>query len=114
MVFLEVIILLFVVTVRGGVLGPTNPPWKPVYNLSMSTLTMQCNGSGWSSPERGAEFGIVVRTDLLVLLSVWVDLIYRMTISKLTHTHTHTRVTTGATQRLSGQCSNRWTVRRDC
>jgi len=25
----------------------------------MSTLTMQCNGSGWSSPDRGAQFGIV-------------------------------------------------------
>jgi hypothetical protein len=25
----------------------------------MSTITMTCNGSGWSSPERGAQFGIV-------------------------------------------------------
>ena len=39
-------------------LGPTLPPWEPVYNLAMSTLTMQCNGSGWSSPSRGAAFGI--------------------------------------------------------
>lgn len=36
-----------------------NPPWAPVYDMQMSTLTMQCNGSGWSSPERGGQFGIV-------------------------------------------------------
>ena len=34
------------------------PPWKPTYNMSMSTLVMTCNGSGYSSPERGAQFGI--------------------------------------------------------
>ena len=44
----------------GGVLPATNPPWNPTYNLSMSTLTMQCNGSGFSSPQRGSAFGIVV------------------------------------------------------
>ena len=27
--------------------------------MARSTLTMQCNSSGWSSPERGAAFGIV-------------------------------------------------------
>eukprot|EP00730_Choanoeca_flexa_P015068 TRINITY_DN6822_c0_g1_i1.p1 TRINITY_DN6822_c0_g1~~TRINITY_DN6822_c0_g1_i1.p1 ORF type:complete len:447 (+),score=75.41 TRINITY_DN6822_c0_g1_i1:2-1342(+) len=42
-----------------AVLSPTVPKWKPTYNMSMSTLTMQCNSSGWSSPSRGAQFGIV-------------------------------------------------------
>ena len=71
-----------------GILPPTNPHWPPTCelaatsfavhrdssepqlmphppapvcadNLSMSTITMTCNGSGWSSPERGAQFGIV-------------------------------------------------------
>jgi hypothetical protein len=27
--------------------------------MSMSTLVMTCNGSGWSNPQRGAQFGIV-------------------------------------------------------
>eukprot|EP00471_Norrisiella_sphaerica_P000396 CAMPEP_0184488090 /NCGR_PEP_ID=MMETSP0113_2-20130426/10521_1 /TAXON_ID=91329 /ORGANISM="Norrisiella sphaerica, Strain BC52" /LENGTH=420 /DNA_ID=CAMNT_0026870567 /DNA_START=299 /DNA_END=1561 /DNA_ORIENTATION=- len=27
--------------------------------MSLSTLTMQCNSSGWSSPSRGSEFGVV-------------------------------------------------------
>jgi hypothetical protein len=31
----------------------------PTYSMRESSLTMQCNGSGWSSPARGAEFGIV-------------------------------------------------------
>ena len=42
-----------------GIMGPTNPPWAPTYNLSLSSLTMQCNGSGWSSPQRGAQFGVI-------------------------------------------------------
>lgn len=29
------------------------------YNMSMSSLSMQCNGSGWSSPQRGGEFRII-------------------------------------------------------
>jgi hypothetical protein len=40
---------------------PTHLPpssWQ-TWSLARSTITMQCNGSGWSSPERGAEFGIV-------------------------------------------------------
>lgn len=40
-------------------LPPTNPTWPPTYNMSMSTISMQCNSSGWSSPERGAQFGII-------------------------------------------------------
>jgi hypothetical protein len=50
------------IVVLGGtvsVLPPTTPPWPPTYNMSLSTLTMAVNGSGWSSPERGAQFGIV-------------------------------------------------------
>ena len=43
----------------AGVLGATNPPCAPTYNLTLSSLTMQCNGSGWSSPTRGAQFGVV-------------------------------------------------------
>jgi hypothetical protein len=42
----------------NGTLPPTLPPWKPTYNLSMSTITMQCNGSGYSNASRGASFGI--------------------------------------------------------
>jgi len=42
-----------------GVLPPTLPPWPPTYELAMSTLTMQCNGSGYSNATRGAAFGIV-------------------------------------------------------
>ncbi|CAE8624234.1 unnamed protein product [Polarella glacialis] len=40
-------------------LPPTSPPWQPTYDLANSTISMQCNSSGWSSPERGAEFGII-------------------------------------------------------
>ena len=36
-----------------------NPPWPATYNLTQSLITMQCNSSGWSSVERGAQFGIV-------------------------------------------------------
>ena len=46
-------------TILTGTLPPTLPPWPPTYNLSMSTLTMQCNGSGYSNAPRGAAFGIV-------------------------------------------------------
>ncbi|GMH76557.1 hypothetical protein TrST_g10080 [Triparma strigata] len=42
-----------------AILPPTLPSWEPTYDMSLSTLTMQCNGSGWSDPTRGAEFGVV-------------------------------------------------------
>ena len=45
--------------VHAGILGPRNPPWPPAYDMARSTLTMTCNGSGWSSPKLGARFGIV-------------------------------------------------------
>ena len=44
---------------KGGFLPPTPPPWVPTFDLSASTITMQCNSSGLSSPLRGADFGIV-------------------------------------------------------
>lgn len=40
-------------------LAPHNPPWPPTYDLRASLITMQVNGSGLSSPTRGADFGIV-------------------------------------------------------
>ena len=42
-----------------GVLPPTNPPWAPTYNLSLSTIGMMINFTGWSPPEYGGKFGIV-------------------------------------------------------
>ena len=33
-------------------LGPRNPPWPPVYDMKASLISMQVNGSGWSSPTR--------------------------------------------------------------
>ena len=47
-------VLALLATASAGVLPPTSPLWPPVYDLGLSTITMQCNGSGWSSPERGA------------------------------------------------------------
>ena len=41
------------------IIPSTVPPWPPTYNMSMSTLTMTCNSSGWSNAARGAQFGIV-------------------------------------------------------
>lgn len=86
----------------GGVLPATNPPWNPTYNLSMSTLTMQCNGSGFSSPQRGSAFGIVVSRS--------------HENGRLRHIHSHTncRVMIGAMQKQTGLCKVRWTVRNDC
>lgn len=52
-------IFLVLTPFAAATLPPTNPPWPPTYDMGMSTLTMQCNGSGWSSPERGAQFGVV-------------------------------------------------------
>jgi hypothetical protein len=45
--------------VAKAVLPPQNPPWPPTYVMKESLITMQCNSSGWSSPSRGAQFGIV-------------------------------------------------------
>ena len=42
-----------------GLMPPTNPPWEPTWDLARSTITMTCNGSGWSDPALGAQFGIV-------------------------------------------------------
>lgn len=56
---LTVVLIASLLSSSLSYLPPTNPPWPPTYNTSMSTLTMQCNSSGWSSPLRGAQFGIV-------------------------------------------------------
>jgi len=56
--YIFIVFLLFL-PLCEGVLPPTVPNWPPTYNLSMSTISMQCNSSGWSSPERGATFGIL-------------------------------------------------------
>lgn len=36
-----------------------NPPWPATYNMSLSTITMACNSSGWYNATLGAQFGIV-------------------------------------------------------
>jgi hypothetical protein len=43
----------------AGMMPPKNPPWPPTYLMRESTISMQCNGSGWSNATRGSEFGIV-------------------------------------------------------
>jgi hypothetical protein len=40
-------------------LPPANPPWPPTWNMSASTITMVCNGSGWSDSQLDSQFGIV-------------------------------------------------------
>lgn len=40
-------------------LSSHNPPWSPTYDMLESLISMQCNHSGFSSPTRGAEFGII-------------------------------------------------------
>jgi hypothetical protein len=43
-----------------GVHPPHNPPasWQ-TWDMARSTISMGCNGSGWSSPERGGQLGII-------------------------------------------------------
>ena len=41
-----------------GFLAAQNPRWEQTYNMSMSSITMACNQSGWYSPEFGGSFGI--------------------------------------------------------
>ena len=36
----------------------SNPPWLPTYNLSLSTITMACNNSGYYDPALASRFGI--------------------------------------------------------
>ena len=43
----------------AAVIPPQNPPWSPTYNMLESLISMQCNSSGFSSPKRGSEFGII-------------------------------------------------------
>lgn len=35
------------------------PAWPPTYNMSMSTIVMPCNYSGWTDPAWGAQWGII-------------------------------------------------------
>ncbi len=35
-----------------------NPPWTPTWNMSLSSITMACNSSGWFNLSVGAAFGI--------------------------------------------------------
>jgi hypothetical protein len=35
-----------------------NPPWPATWNMSLSTMTMACNQSGWFNVTIGAAFGI--------------------------------------------------------
>ena len=40
-------------------LAAQNPPWGPSnYNMSLSSITMACNSSGWFDVGIGAAFGI--------------------------------------------------------
>jgi len=54
-----ILILMLSYVSSTGVLPPTNPPWKPTWKLNLSSITMTCNSSGYSSPQRGSQFGIV-------------------------------------------------------
>ena len=36
-----------------------NPPWKPTWNMSMSTIIFPCNHSGFFSAEQAAQYGLV-------------------------------------------------------
>ena len=35
------------------------PPWPPTYNMSLSTIMMPCNDSGWMNSEFAAKWGLV-------------------------------------------------------
>eukprot|EP00980_Cylindrotheca_fusiformis_P001847 scaffold414_cov109-Cylindrotheca_fusiformis.AAC.10 len=47
--------------VTGNLIHETsqNPPWQPSYGVLDSLISMQYNHSGFSSPSRGADFGII-------------------------------------------------------
>lgn len=48
---------LLIFTVEGF-LPSQNPPWPSTYNMSMSSITMACNSSGWFNTTLAASFGI--------------------------------------------------------
>jgi hypothetical protein len=52
-------LLLGVVLPATAFLPPRNPPWPPTYNMSLSTLCMAGNNSGWLDPELYSKWGIV-------------------------------------------------------
>ncbi len=40
-------------------LPPQNPPWPPTYNLTLSTLAMAANDSGWLDLDFASKWGII-------------------------------------------------------
>eukprot|EP01044_Picomonas_judraskeda_P030480 COSAG03_NODE_10983_length_618_cov_0.499037_1_plen_90_part_00 len=70
---------LFLVVAQASVPAPpwtpptprvAHPPWKPTWNMSMSTIIFPCNHSGWFSPQLAGRFGIV-SIDFENTLDVW-------------------------------------------
>ena len=55
---LPVLLLLLGTSSVHAFLPFQNPIWPPTYDMSMSTLTMACNSSGWFNLTVGAAFGI--------------------------------------------------------
>ena len=53
----------------SGTIPPTKPPWPHTYLMSLSTLTMQCNSSGWSDPARGVRATDTPRTNVSPLMT---------------------------------------------
>jgi hypothetical protein len=35
------------------------PPWAPTWNMSLSTIAMPCNASGWFDLTLGGSYGLV-------------------------------------------------------
>lgn len=56
-VFLTIVALLCADSVLAF-LPSQNPPWPATYNMSMSSITMACNRSGWYNTSIAAAFGI--------------------------------------------------------
>lgn len=45
--------------VASGFLPPQNPPWPPTYNMSLSTLCMAGNDTGWLDLDFYGRWGII-------------------------------------------------------
>lgn len=57
--FLLLDLLLLSVALSDAFLPYQNPPWAPTYNMSMSTICMAGNYSGWLDPQYYTRWGIV-------------------------------------------------------
>jgi hypothetical protein len=57
--FLLLLLLLLLACIASAASLTAVPPWPATYLLGASTITMQCNGSGYSSAWLGSAFGIV-------------------------------------------------------